>query len=140
MRACDLFDKLEAARLVGIAKREKDRLREEAEENEKDAVPQAAQRMWTSPLRLRKLELDKANKDKKNKLCRAEFAVELTFGRAEEDLGAEESARQRNELTRSLSKADGAALFEDGTAELADDADVGDEEGEEGEEGEEDAD
>ena len=32
-------------------------LREEAEENEKDAVPQAAQRMWTSPLRLRKLEL-----------------------------------------------------------------------------------
>ena len=35
---------------------------------------------------------------------------------------------------------DGAALFEDGTAELADDADVGDEEGEEGEEGEEDAD
>ena len=91
-------------------------------------------------LRLRKPELDKANKDKKNKLCRAEFAVELTFGRAEEDLGAEESARQRNELTRSLSKADGAALFEDGTAELADDADVGDEEGEEGEEGEEDAD
>ena len=70
----------------------------------------------------------------------ADWGLPAGVGDAEEDLGAEESARQRNELTRSLSKADGAALFEDGTAELADDADVGDEEGEEGEEGEEDAD